>query len=318
MGGTIMALVQVGSLAFLTGMTLWTARFHLKETWRGTVSDEKEIAPYRLCWTVLISGVLLLWYLLMQTGLGAGIAAATLLSALVLFLGTTQLLALTGIGTLRAPTSAPGLVFDLVGTGNLGAQQMAGLGLSYIWAGDIQSFAMGTTALGLQVLDRTGLNRPRLAAPAGLAALVVAVLTAFVTYLYFGYQHGAIGGSGWFFKGSPPYHWNWIATQIQRGQPASVGNWLLLGVGAAVTAGASFMHRGYAWWPLHPAGLAISQTQPVRVNWFSIALAWLIKVTILRYGGPRTYRAALPVFLGFIAGASLGLGMNFFVKILTA
>lgn len=318
MGGSIMSLVQFGALAFMTGLSLWTARAHLMRTWRGLVSDEKEIAPYRLCWAVVIGGLLALWYLLTQTGLSVGIAAATLLAAMVLFLGTTQLLALTGFGSLRAPVSAPGLIFELAGTANLGPTQMAGLGLSYIWAGDIQNFLMGTSAMGLHVLDRSRLRNPRSAVPAGLASLIGGILVSFFIYLYFGYRYGAVNGSGWFLNSSPNYHWGWIAIQMQRGREASVAALLLPVLGMGLTAGVSYLHRTLVWWPVHPAGLVICQTQAVRVTWFSIALAWLLKVGILRYGGPRAYRFLLPAFLGFIAGGSLALGVNFFVKILAA
>ncbi|NLO74891.1 MAG: hypothetical protein GX100_12380, partial [candidate division WS1 bacterium] len=318
MGGTALAMVQTGSLLFVVGGALWTARQHLALTWRGRLSDEGEIASYRMCWTAVLAGLAVLWYLLTMTGLGPGIALATLLSGMMLFLGTTQLLALTGFGSLRAPNSASGMVFDLVGTGNLGPQQMVGLGFSYIWAGDLNLFSMGTGAMGLRVLDLAHLDRPRVAVPTGMVALVASMVACYACYLYFPYRYGGVNASGWFFNGSPGYHWGWIANHLQSGEPTSVVNWLLLLLGASLTALVSWLHRGFTWWPVHPAGLAISATQPVRINWFSCFVAWLVKLLLLHYGGPRAYRAALPLFLGFIAGGSLGYGMNFVVKILTA
>ena len=56
------------------------------------------------------------------------------------------------------------------------------------------------------------------------------------------------------------------------------------------------------WWPLHPIGFAISGTWLVRWISFSVFLAWLIKVVVLRYGGPGFYRRSQPFFLGLIAG----------------
>ena len=36
--------------------------------------------------------------------------------------------------------------------------------------------------------------------------------------------------------------------------------------------------------------------------WFSLLLGWASKALIVRYGGMRGYRLALPFFLGFVLG----------------
>ena len=50
--------------------------------------------------------------------------------------------------------------------------------------------------------------------------------------------------------------------------------------------------------------------------WFSIALAWLLKLVAMKYGGPSLFRRARPFFLGLIIGqffiAGLWLIIDFF------
>ena len=46
------------------------------------------------------------------------------------------------------------------------------------------------------------------------------------------------------------------------------------------------------WWPLHPIGFAISGTWLVRWIAFSVFLAWLIKVLVLRYAALVSTAAA--------------------------
>ncbi len=55
-------------------------------------------------------------------------------------------------------------------------------------------------------------------------------------------------------------------------------------------------------WPFHPVGLAVSSSWAMNYMWFPLALAWGLKLVILRAGGLRGYRSALPFFLGLILG----------------
>ncbi len=73
-------------------------------------------------------------------------------------------------------------------------------------------------------------------------------------------------------------------------------------VGVAVTAWLSFMRRQFVWWPLHPLAYALSCSWTVLVFWFPALVAWLIKTTMMRYGGVKIYRRARPFFLGMIFG----------------
>jgi hypothetical protein len=196
--------------------------------------------------------------------------------------------------------------------------QIAALGLTFIWGGDIQLFTMGTAAMGLQALHRAEPDRPRWALPTAVAAAAVALLTGFASYLIFGYKYGAHGGFSWYFEASPVYHWGWVEQQVRGGSQPSWSAWALLAAGGGATAIVDFLHRTCAWWPLHPAGLAISQINTVVIDWFSIFLAWLIKVVILRYGGAKTYRGSLPFFLGLIAGSCAGISLSFVVSMITA
>ena len=44
-------------------------------------------------------------------------------------------------------------------------------------------------------------------------------------------------------------------------------------------------------------------------QWFPFLLAWAAKGVILRYGGPKLYRQALPFFLGLVVGDLLNGGL---------
>jgi hypothetical protein len=55
-----------------------------------------------------------------------------------------------------------------------------------------------------------------------------------------------------------------------------------------------------AWFPFHPVGYAVSSSWSLSLLWLPLMVAWIVKLCILRYGGLRAYRQALPLFLGVI------------------
>ncbi len=72
----------------------------------------------------------------------------------------------------------------------------------------------------------------------------------------------------------------------------------------------------WVWWPFHPIGYAMANTPTMNYAWVSMLVAWAAKVIIVRTGGMRLYRQALPFFLGLIAGDFLGGGSTTLAAIL--
>jgi hypothetical protein len=86
-------------------------------------------------------------------------------------------------------------------------------------------------------------------------------------------------------------------------------------IGAVFTAMLSFLRLRFAWWPLHPIGFLIVGTFPSQHLWFSIFLGWLMKLTIVRFGGARSYTACKPFFIGLIVGEGVAAGFWLIVGI---
>jgi len=57
-------------------------------------------------------------------------------------------------------------------------------------------------------------------------------------------------------------------------------------------------------WPLHPVAFPLGYDMVVDDMLPALALTWLVKSLLLRYGGLRAYRKALKFFLGLIVGAA--------------
>ena len=74
------------------------------------------------------------------------------------------------------------------------------------------------------------------------------------------------------------------------------------GIGAAVEGFLMGAQHRWHWWSLHPLGFAIAVGWLTSSIWFSAMLAWLLKLIILFFWGPRMFQAMKPFFLGLIMG----------------
>jgi len=83
--------------------------------------------------------------------------------------------------------------------------------------------------------------------------------------------------------------------------PASTGLYYMVG-GMAIVVVLSMLRSEFAWWPFHPAGYALALSYAMEYFWMPVFIAWLLKFLIIRYGGVRLYRLAVPFFLGLILG----------------
>ncbi len=72
--------------------------------------------------------------------------------------------------------------------------------------------------------------------------------------------------------------------------------------GSGVVFFLTFMRSKFIWFPFHPAGYVLANTNTMYWLWCPFLIAWLCKVVITKYAGIKGYRAALPFFLGLVLG----------------
>ena len=308
----LLAHQQVGSLLGIVAISVWLSRDFLRSQWRHIAAgggDSTNPIPPRFAALLGLIGLVYMTGFLYQCGLSMIWSIVFLLIALVLFFAIARLLAQTGIGRLRAPTSVPPILTNICGTTTFGAQGLTAMGLSMVWTADLQLFLMGTLAHAFKVCEPARLRisgRKLIFFLTG--AMVVGLLTTVCSYIWLGYRHGLIHGYSWYFVSSPQYHWSWVANSINNPNPAQPLAIVFLLIGVGLTGLLSLAQYRFAGWPLHPIGLGVALTNTVSIDWFGIFLAWLIKLVVLRYGGISLYKLLLPFFIGLILGTSVGIG----------
>ena len=105
-------------------------------------------------------------------------------------------------------------------------------------------------------------------------------------------------GVGW-LKGANRDLVRWQSGQLNRPVYNQAGHIVF---GAALAGALHWACLAMPQWPLHPIGLLMVHTFYSNEAWVSVFLGWLIKIALLRYGGSRLYRAAIPAILGLVMG----------------
>ena len=304
----------MGAMIVLVLFGLWVGRKHLQDVWRSALGKEDregdgdEILSYRTAILGLTGGVIVMAVWLWHSGLSSWWAVFLFLfGAFVLYIGLTRIAVQGGVAVARAPMIASDFVILGVGSSALGSVELVSLAFTYVWAADISTFVMASSANGLKLAAEVGIRRrKRLLFGAMLLAIAVAFAASFWVLVRESYIHGGInfvGQGGWSFISGAQYPFEYVSRAIERPTGPDPGGWAFTGVGATVTALLMIARRRFLWWPLHPLGYPVSVIgYPVLTVWFSVFLAWLIKFAILKYGGSRFFAKSRPFFLGLIAG----------------
>ena len=139
-----------------------------------------------------------------------------------------------------------------------------------------------------------------------LFAAVLGALICSYAILDTGYRYR--GNLGYGIESYPRLQ-AWLSNPRSMDVPASV----FMGIGFLFALLLLGLKRRFLWWQFHPLGYAVTQGDwAITYIWFPIFISWLLKLLILKYGGVRSHRNAIPIFLGlilgdFVMGATWGL-----------
>ncbi len=306
-GEPVLAHQGQGAMVMLVLFGLWIARGHLRQVFRkafrgdATVDDSAEILSYRAAVCTWLGGLLVLTGWLWLTGLPLWAAFMTLATALLIFIGLTRVVVESGVATAVGPMIASSTIVSAFGSQLLGPSGMVGMAFTYVWAADIRTFVMASCAHGLKLSEGLG-RRVRPLFWALLLAIGVSLIASLATILHLAYTYGGINLNSWFFEGGPKAPFEYAAAKLNSPVGPDWAGWLHTLIGSGIMALLMLGRHHLSWWPLHPVGYPIGAVWLMDALWFSIFLAWLIKLAVLKYGGAHLYRATRPFFLGMIVG----------------
>ncbi len=272
---------------------------------------------------------------LIVVGVEPGLALLYTLGAVMIFVTVSRLLAEGGVFFLHQHFYPCALLMSFLGPVAAGYDQMLILGLvSAMLLIDPREALMPFAVTGLRLAERAG-ARTGTVARWGMVGVLLALLVATPTMLYYQYRDGALRtGHEWMVNAVPrlPFVRAVSMTQALQAQGALESANRMRGfaqrlrratprpalmVAFFTTFGLvalfSFLRHRFAAWPLHPFLFLVLGTYQSRVMGFSFLLGWGVKKLVMKYGGAGLFQRVKPLMVGLVSGEVLAATMPLLV-----
>jgi len=301
----------VGGYLVLATALLWSARDHLRKVFgvalgavrlRPDAADADE--PYRLSVLGFVGALIFVVWWCSYFGMSTLWALAQYAAFPLVGMVVARVVCEAGMFIYSSPFRLNEAIFELVGTERIGAQNVALMTMtSWTQIRSTATMNMAAVAQGLKIGSEMRAQRGKVML-AAMAGIVVAILVAHITSIYVIYAW-SVPKLGWWPSGSSLNTVSRLARYIESPTHMVAGDWIGLGLGAALTWGLVVMRRQFVWWPLHPLGYVAFLGWPIDRYWMSIFIGWLMKVTVVRLGGYRAFNRVRPLAFGLILGVSV-------------
>jgi len=289
-------------------LILWGMRGYLRDVLltalgRKTVDDAREPLRYRTALLILLLGSIFLIFWGRATGMKVWIA--------FLFFGICFLLGLA-ITRVRAELGAPHeitywgcnpqlMMVSILGINAIGTPALTGMATVFWINRGYRNHPMPNQLEAFKMAETTGMNTRRLVWVI-LLATGVAIVSTYWAHLHIGYKEGMAAKSLSFKYWSGREGFEQEQKWIEFGSPGQEARRVAMSAGFVIVVLLRFLRTRYLAWPFHPAGFALGMSYAMEYFWFAFFISWLVKWLLVRYGGMRTHRAAIPFFLGLILG----------------
>ena len=300
----------LGAMLMFALLAVWRARRQIADVFRKAVGggpdihDGDEMMSYRSATLGLIGGLAVMVVWLEAAGIPLWVLPLFLAIAFLIFIALSRIVVEAGVALVRAPLIPPDFITASFGVGQLGARGLTGLAYTYPWTADLVTFPMASVANGLKMAHEVITGSKRALFWAILLAILITLCSAYWMFLYLSYEYGGLNMPGWWWQSSSRTGLDYAANMIQNPSTIGLGEWMFFTMGSALMWLLVNVQQRFLWWPIHPLGLAISGTVfTTATMWFNVFLAWLIKSTVLKYGGGRLYRETRFFFMGIIVGS---------------
>lgn len=294
-----------GAYLGLCVLAIWMSRRHLKQIIRGVFSrhsqydkdtrNQNEPVPYSLVLITLLCGITFIVGFCLKMGMSLWIIIVYFAIWFAIAIAITRLRAELGSPVHDLHFIGPDEMLPrLVGIRHLGAVNLTGFSYLYFLNRAHRSHAMPHQLEGFKLAEGANIPIGRFA----LLMMLATVLGAIASFWAFLSMYYAEGGGPGFGRESFGRLESWLTYAAPPDVPAIS----FASFGFVLTLLLAALRMRFIWWNLHPVGYAISGSWAINPMIGSIFVGWLLKWIVLKYGGIRLHRKAIPFFLGIVLG----------------
>ncbi len=299
---------SIGAWVALGLLALWMGRRHYARICRRIFGGKElldtsgEPISYRTAALRIGLGMAFLALFLMQAGMSLWVIGLFFLIYFPMVFGITRARAEIGPPLHTVIYVDPGrTLVTFLGTRRLGPANLTNITFLYPFNRCYRAHPMPSQLEAFKIASRTGISSRQQLWGMSLA-IIVGIFVTFWIYLDMFYRLGASAKArGWVvYMGWETFNrlQSWLTYPREPDIAAVTG----IGLGFLFTLFLMVMKLRFIWWPFHPAGYALTAGSGLGRSWFAVFISWFLKWLILKYGGARAYRKAVPFFFGLILG----------------
>ena len=308
-GRSFSAAQEAGACLTFVVITLIKSRHHVKNMFLQSLNQtELDKTSTRddtptITMIGLLIGITGLVFFNHLMGMSVPFALAFVLLLLSIYIALTWQVVSGGIPFVNPSFSPQSIFLSVLGTERISPSSTTALLMHPVCLTlDLREVMMPNIMNSLKAADEVKVKRNQLLIALG-ASMVIGLVVSYYSSLTISYQHGApyTGGSGYLYQ---------LESLLLN--PKKGTDWVNTGFiffGGLFTLWLMWMRQIFLWWPFHPIGYMMLSAWASFKLWFSIFLGWLMKITIVKYGGLKAYRSARPIFLGLVLGEMVCAGL---------
>jgi len=292
-------------------IAVWITRHHLKRVLKlllgrpvdGATRWERQ--EVRLAFFLIAGGALFLGVFCLAAGMNPWIILAFFVLYFLISIAITRMRAELGHPSHDLHAIGPQVqIVRFLGAANMNSEHPVDLtmfGFLNFFNRAYRGHPMPHGMEAFRIAERIKMDNRRYLLAMGLA-IVVGTVCSFWALIWAFNKYGAaaqmLGPAEWFGREAWDKVNIWFtAPAVHQYQPTYA-----IIIGVLFSLGLASMRMAVAWWPFHPVGYATSGSWSMGELWMCVFVAWLIKVLLLKYGGSKAYKPAVPFFLGLIMG----------------
>ena len=297
---------QMGAVLVFIGFILYIGKRHFGGAFaslfgRKPKDDSNEPLPYAWAAGGLILGTLLLILICQAAGMSVWVA----LLMLGIFLGIstvgTWMVANGGLLFIIYSFLPSEYLITLFGSTRVNAASWTLVAYERVLMFDMREILMPGVMNNFKLAEPLRLKQRPFLIAMGIA-IVIAMGVSYYSSLDLAYTHGAVNLQHWTYMISTTVPFTRLTSVLQNPSGIELGRIGAFLFGGTTTVAMLWMRHHYLWWKLHPIGSLLMTSYAAYCFWGSFFIGWLLKYTVLKFGGVALYRKLRPVVLGVILG----------------